>query len=69
MQCDYCFYLDKYSLYQGIPSTHRMSDATLEKLIKQMFACSDAPTFIWQSGEPTVMGLEFFQKVVTIQRS
>jgi len=68
LQCEYCFYLDKHNLYEGPPSTHRMSDATLEKIIKDMFACSDAPTFIWQGGEPTVMGLEFFQKVVAIQR-
>ena len=45
-----------------------MSDAVLEKLIQDMFDCSDAPTFTWQGGEPTVMGLDFFQKVVAIQK-
>ncbi len=68
LQCEYCFYLDKHHLYEGPPSTHRMTDETLEKLIKDMFACSNAPTFTWQGGEPTVMGLEFFQKVVAIQQ-
>jgi uncharacterized protein len=68
LQCEYCFYLDKHRLYEGLPSTHRMNDGVLEKLIQDMFDCSDAPTFTWQGGEPTVMGLDFFQKVVAIQK-
>jgi len=68
LQCEYCFYLDKHRLYEGLPSTHRMSDAVLEKLIQDMFDCSDAPVFTWQGGEPTVMGLDFFKKVVAIQK-
>ncbi len=69
LRCEYCFYLDKHNLYDGQPSTHKMSDATLEKMIKGMFTCSDFPTFTWQGGEPTVLGLDFFKKVVTIQKS
>jgi uncharacterized protein len=68
LQCEYCFYLDKHHLYEGPPSTHRMTDETLEKLIKDMFVCSNTPTFVWQGGEPTVMGLAFFQKVVATQQ-
>ena len=45
-----------------------MNDAVLEKLIQDMFDCSNAPTFTWQGGEPTIMGLDFFQKVVAIQK-
>jgi uncharacterized protein len=55
--CSVCFYFDKHHL-----------DETTEKLIKDMFACLNAPTFTWQGGKPTVMGLEFFQKVVAIQQ-
>lgn len=68
LQCDYCFYLEKHRLYEGPSSKHRMSDATVEKLVKDMFACSDAPTFIWHGGEPTLMGLEFFVKATAMQR-
>lgn len=68
LQCDYCFYLEKQCLYDGPSSKHRMDDATVKKLIGDMFACSDAPTFVWHGGEPTLMGLDFFVKVVEIQR-
>ena len=68
IKCEYCFYLEKHSLYEGLPSTHRMSDKLLEKLIQNMFDCSDAPSFTWQGGEPTVIGLDFFKKVVSIQK-
>lgn len=68
IECTYCFYLDKHRLYDGAASRHRMSDTVLEKLIGDMFDCSDAPTFIWQGGEPTVLGLAFFERVVALQR-
>jgi uncharacterized protein len=45
-----------------------MSSTTVEKLIQEIFANSDTPTFFWQGGEPMVMGLEFYQQVVTLQR-
>ncbi|MCP4109987.1 MAG: anaerobic sulfatase maturase [Desulfobacteraceae bacterium] len=68
LQCAYCFYLEKHGLYDGLPSMHRMTDDTAEKLIKDMFDCSDAPSFIWHGGEPTLAGLDFFAKVVAVQR-
>ncbi|WP_246556364.1 anaerobic sulfatase maturase [Desulfonema magnum] len=68
LRCDYCFYLEKHALYKGLPATHRMNDATMEKVIEDMFACSDTPTFIWHGGEPTLMGLDFFVKAVALQR-
>lgn len=68
LACTYCFYLDKQNLYSGPASTHKMSQDTLELLIKQMFACSSQPTFVWQGGEPTVMGLDFFREAVALQK-
>ncbi|MBF0239322.1 MAG: anaerobic sulfatase maturase [SAR324 cluster bacterium] len=68
IKCDYCFYLDKHSLYPGGASTHRMNETTLETLIKGMFDCTDSPVFVWQGGEPTVLGLEFFKNVTKIQK-
>lgn len=69
MNCKYCFYLEKSSLYPE-EKVHRMSEATLEKLIstymKILQACY---TFSWQGGEPTLMGLEFFKKVVELQKN
>jgi len=68
LECAYCFYLDKQSLYPSPASTHKMNAATLEALIKQMFACTDQPTFVWQGGEPTILGLDFFRQAVALQK-
>lgn len=67
LDCHYCFYLRKESLYPG--SASRMSDAILEEYTRQMIEAQHAPevTFAWQGGEPTLMGLEFFQKAVAFQ--
>ncbi len=68
LRCEYCFYLDKCHLY---PETtrHRMSEAVLEQLIKGYMATSQ-PTYTigWQGGEPTLMGEDFFAKVVKFQK-
>jgi uncharacterized protein len=45
-----------------------MSGQTVEKIIQNMFACSDEPTFVWHGGEPTFMGLDFFQQAVDMQQ-
>lgn len=68
LRCKYCFYLDKHELYNGAASTHKMDDNTQEQMIKQMFECSPNPTFTWQGGEPTVMGLDFFRRAVELQK-
>jgi len=46
-----------------------MSDEVLKQLVKSYMATSQ-PTysFAWQGGEPTLMGLDFFQKVVAMQK-
>lgn len=68
LQCEYCFYLDHLSLY---PDTkrHRMSDTVLEKMISSYMA-TDQPqyAFGWQGGEPTLMGVDFFRKVIDLQK-
>lgn len=68
LNCEYCFYLPKSALYPGA-SVHRMSDDTLEKLISSyMKTRQDCYSFGWQGGEPTLMGAEFFSKVVEYQK-
>lgn len=68
LQCAYCFYLDRSSLYPE-ESVHRMTDEVLEKLIAGYMATKQGEyIFGWQGGEPTLMGLEFFEKVVFYQR-
>ncbi len=69
IDCKYCFYLEKENLY---PETRnfRMPDDVLENYVRQYIQQQDAPeiTFAWQGGEPTLMGLEFFQRAVEFQK-
>ncbi len=67
LACRYCFYLDKGALYPR--GTHRMSGDVLREYVKQVFdSSSDYASFVWQGGEPTLMGLPFFEEVVAVQR-
>lgn len=67
LDCKYCYFLAKEDLYPG--SGFRMSDDLLEEYTRQYIEAQQVPevTFAWQGGEPTLMGLEFFQKAVEFQ--
>jgi uncharacterized protein len=68
LNCDYCFFLKKESLYPG--SNFRMSDDVHEAYIQQLFEGHRVPqvTVAWQGGEPTLMGLDFFRRSVELQK-
>jgi len=69
LSCDYCYYLKKQSLYPGEDS-FRMPDDILEEYILQHTAtCPDQViAFSWHGGEPTLLGLDYFQRIVELQR-
>jgi len=66
LNCRYCYFLKKESLYPD--SCFRMSDEILEIYTKQYIEAQGVPevTFAWQGGEPTLMGLEFYQRTVAL---
>lgn len=66
LNCKYCFFLSKEHLYPN--SRFRMSDDVLDAYIRQVIESqqSNHVTVAWQGGEPTLMGLEFFQKAVEL---
>lgn len=68
LDCEYCFFLPKERLYKG--SNFRMSDETLEEYIRQYIVSQLTPEiiFTWQGGEPLLMGLAFYQKVLDLQQ-
>lgn len=69
LDCAYCFFLSKESLYPG--SSFRMTDAVMESYIRQTIEAhtTSEVTIAWQGGEPTLMGLDFYQRVVeTVKR-
>ncbi|QMR43171.1 anaerobic sulfatase maturase [Klebsiella aerogenes] len=68
IDCSYCFYLEKGALYPERKQNWRMNDNTLEQYICQHIAAQpgEEVLFTWQGGEPTLMGLDFFHKVISL---
>jgi len=67
MACEYCFYRGKEALFEG-PPAHRMSEEILEETLRQVLAQPVSAISIgWQGGEPTLMGLPFFEKAVSLE--
>ena len=64
LDCKYCFFLSKETLYPGSP--FRMADDVLDHYIRQVVEGQRGPhvTVAWQGGEPTLMGLDFFERAV-----
>ncbi len=69
LRCGYCYYLEKQSLYPS-SSSFRMSDDVLERFVREYLAALDMPeiVFAWQGGEPLLMGIPFFERVVALQQ-
>lgn len=67
--CNYCYYLKKQGLYPEEKS-FRMSDDILEEYIVQHISASidSVIRFSWHGGEPTMLGSDYFQKIVALQR-
>ncbi len=69
LNCTYCYYLSKQELL-GKPESGVISDDTLETFIRQYFEGQNHKevVFSWQGGEPTLLGLDFFRKVVRLEK-
>jgi uncharacterized protein len=68
LRCTYCYYLHKANLLDH-PKAARMSDEVLRTHICQYLEAQtgDQVVFSWQGGEPTLLGLNFFRKVIEFQ--
>ncbi|MGB6729022.1 MAG: anaerobic sulfatase-maturation protein [Terracidiphilus sp.] len=68
LDCKYCFYLEKESLYPEV-SKWAMREEVLDSYIRQYVEAHDSPvvTFTWQGGEPTLLGVEYFRRIVEIE--
>jgi uncharacterized protein len=68
LDCTYCFYLEKESLYSD-STRWAMNDEVLESFIRQYIEAqpSEVVDFAWQGGEPTLLGVEYFERVVELQ--
>ena len=70
LDCKYCYYLHIEDQYPK-GNKWKMADDCLESYIRQYIdaqpASASEVTFAWQGGEPTLLGLEFFQRCIDIQ--
>lgn len=68
MDCRYCFY-KCLSSNRAEYSKGFMTDETLEQLVKGAIDYADGfLTFAFQGGEPTLCGIEFYRKVLALQK-
>jgi len=69
LDCAYCFYLEKQALY-GDGEDFRMPDEVLAAFVRSYISSQSTPVveFVWQGGEPTLLGLDFFRRVIELQR-
>jgi len=67
IDCRYCFYKGRPAEFgQG---RQRMSEETLARLVRDYLRLGfPIAGFAWQGGEPTLMGVEFFEKAVELQK-
>ena len=70
LDCQYCYYLEKERLYPESRPV-RMPDDLLEHYIVQQIAVTpgDEILFSWHGGEPTILGLDYFKRIVELQRA
>lgn len=68
MRCAYCFYLRAEKLYPE-PGRHCMAPEVLEYLVRELLSYRFPETvFSWQGGEPTLAGLDFFERAVALEQ-
>jgi len=69
LDCKYCFYLEKEKMYAGERSW-KMADDVLESYIRQYIEQQAVPeiSFAWQGGEPTLLGVDYFRRVIELQQ-
>ncbi len=73
MACRYCFYCKKAKLFSGSdkhrPDKYRMGEDILEEIIKQLMQQGPSQVAVsWQGGEPTLMGIPFYEKAVDLMQ-
>jgi uncharacterized protein len=67
LACGYCFYRRVDDLHG--PGVHRMSDDVLATMVRRYLKLRQPRSvFSWQGGEPTLMGMAFFERAVGLMQ-
>lgn len=68
LRCKYCFYCDEMQK-RTISNYGFMSEDTLEALVKEALEFADGTCgFAFQGGEPTLVGLDYYKKLLDLQK-
>lgn len=71
LECRYCHYREKTRVLYPATRVPRMDDGLLEALVRDHIGAQpegEEVHFLWQGGEPTLIGLETFRRIVSWQR-
>lgn len=69
LDCTYCYYLEKEQLFpkgENFKMPPEVLDAYIRKYIESQK--TQEVTFAWQGGEPTLLGLPYFRRIVELQK-
>ena len=68
LRCRYCFYND-IAEKREIKNNGLMSEQTLECVVKRVLSeATDVCTFAFQGGEPTLVGLDFYKRLIVLEQ-
>jgi uncharacterized protein len=68
LRCKYCFYYDVIN-NREVKSYGMMSEETLEKIVKKSFDYAEGiVVFAFQGGEPTLASLDFYKKLIELEK-
>ena len=69
LDCHYCYYLKTRRLYPDGESFRMADDILEEYIVQHMEAWPDAVIhFSWHGGEPCLLGLDYFRRIVALER-
>ena len=69
LDCSYCYYLEKEKMYDT-SGRFRMDGQMLERFIDEYIASQNVPVvqFVWHGGEPVMAGIEYYKKILEMQK-
>ena len=68
MRCRYCFYADEMT-HRKASVYPKMTGELLDTMVRRVIRSADSSVhFLFQGGEPTLIGLPFFEELVRLER-
>ena len=68
MRCRYCFYADEMT-HRKASVYPKMTGELLDTMVRRVIRTADSSVhFLFQGGEPTLIGIPFFEELVRLER-